>query len=275
VPGARHRTDATTWRIRPRALVALVVASAGLAASVWLTGGHDSAEASVPHSVFSDDFSGVRDSGLDTSKWLLDGDTGNGRLDGSGKLEVNRLMSTRKAFAEPFGHAEARIKVSREVGVWRAFGVVDKYGRVLRGKVEQLNKGADPTDGDDFHTYTIDWSPSAILWSVDGVPSLRQTPQERGLPLAIVLNLATDGHRPVRMSVDFVHVTAGAKAPVSTPSASPSSSASPQAAAWKTYTNYHAGDLVTFGGATYRVKEDHTALPAWTPKAVPDLFEKV
>jgi hypothetical protein len=175
----------------------------------------------------------------------------------------------------PFGHAEARIKVSREVGVWRAFGVVDKYGRVLRGKVEQLNKGADPTDGDDFHTYTIDWSPSAILWSVDGVPSLRQTPQERGLPLAIVLNLATDGHRPVRMSVDFVHVTAGAKAPVSTPSASPSSSASPQAAAWKTYTNYHAGDLVTFGGATYRVKEDHTALPAWTPKAVPDLFEKV
>ena len=281
MPGARHRTGATTWRIRPRALAALVVAGAGLAASVWLTGGHGSAEASVPHSVFNDDFSGVPDSGLDPSKWLLDGDPANGRLDGSGKLEVNRLMGTRKAFAEPFGHAEARIKVSREVGVWRAFGVVDKYGRVLRGKVEQLNKGADPTDGDDFHTYAIDWSPSATLWSVDGVPSLRQTPQERGLPLAIVLNLATDGHHPVRMIVDFVHVTAGAKAPVSTPSAAPSvsapaSSAPPRAAAaWKPYTNYHAGDLVTFGGTTYRVKENHTALPDWTPKAVPDLFERV
>src|SRR4051794_26956531 len=182
----------------------------GLAASVWLTGGHDSAEAAVPHAVFNDDFSDVRDSALDMRKWLLDGDTGNARQDGSGKLEVNRLMSTRKAFAEPFGHAEARIRVSREVGVWRAFGVVDKYGRVLRGKVEQLNKNADPTDGDDFHRYAIDWSPGSILWSVDGVPSLRLTPEEPGLPLAIVLNLATDGHRPVRMIVDFVHVTAGA-----------------------------------------------------------------
>ena len=40
---------------------------------------------------------------------------------------------------------------------------------------------------------------------------LKLTPEEPGLPIALVLNLATDGRRPARMVVDFVEVTAGEK----------------------------------------------------------------
>ncbi|MEV4349577.1 carbohydrate-binding protein [Actinoplanes sp. NPDC049596] len=284
--------------------MALAVAGVGLAAAIYLPGRNDVADASERRSSFSDNFDGHR---LDAAKWLIDGDDRENGRQRDGQLVVDRLMSTRKAFAQPFGHAEARIKVDRESGPWRAFGVVDKYGRVLRGTLETLDEDADPTSGDDFHTYVIDWSPEAIVWSVDGKPALRLVPDEPGLPIALVLNLATDGRRPGRMVVDFVTVTAGSK-PVPTPSvsatseppsAAPTSSAPPSSApassaptskaptskaptskppaapAWKTFTDYKAGDLVTYGGATYRVKEAHTSLPGWEPTALPNLFQKV
>ncbi|XVU24618.1 carbohydrate-binding protein [Actinoplanes sp. CA-054009] len=292
---ARHRTVTSRWPIRPRAVAALAVAIVGLAAAIYLPGRNDVADASERRSSFSDDFGGER---LDAGKWLIDGDDRENGRQRDGELVVDRLMSTRKAFAQPFGHAEARIKVDRESGPWRAFGVVDKYGRVLRGTLETLDEDADRTSGDDFHLYVIDWSPTAIVWSVDGRPALRLVPDEPGLPIALVLNLATDGRRPGRMVVDFVKVTASYKplpapsAPSSEPapssaapssaapsSAAPSSaaptSAAPTVPAWKAFTAYAAGDLVTYKGVTYRVKEAHTSLPGWEPTALPNLFEKV
>ncbi|GAB2628636.1 hypothetical protein Aab01nite_21760 [Paractinoplanes abujensis] len=287
------------WLIRPRAALALVVAGAGLAAAVFFTGQGGVAVAAEHRPVFDDSFDGRRGEPLDPARWLLDGDERHGRLDGDGNLVVDRLISTRQAFAEPYGHAEARIKVRRSAGPWRAFGAVDKFGRVLRGDVEVLDKNADPVSGRRFHTYAIDWSPEAVIWSVDGKPSLKLTPEEP-LPIALVLNLATDGRRPGRMEVDFVKVTAGSKpmpaptAPSATPtSATPTSAAPPPAkpttpppakpttpppakpAAWKAFTDYQAGDRVTFEGATYEVKEAHTALPGWEPSALPNLFKKV
>ncbi|WP_164842205.1 carbohydrate-binding protein [Actinoplanes solisilvae] len=266
---ARHRS---TWSIRPRAIIALAVACVGLAGAVYLTGQSDVASAAEHRPVFDDDFQGERGTDLDRSKWLLDGDNHNARLDGEGNLIVDRLISTRQAFAEPFGHAEARVKVRRVNGPWRAFSAVDKYGRVLRGKVEKLD--GDAATGDDFHTYAIDWTPETVVWSVDGQPSLKLTPDEPGLPIALVLNLATDGQRPARMVVDFVRVTAGEK-PQPMPTVSSSAPPAPAAPPWKVRTSYAPGDLVTFKGATYRVKEAHTALPGWEPSALPNLFTKV
>ncbi|MBM2621117.1 family 16 glycosylhydrolase [Actinoplanes sp. LDG1-06] len=300
---ARHRSGRSKL---PRALALLAVASAGLAGTIFFTGQGGVAVASEHRPVFDDSFGGERGAGLDRSRWLLDGDERHGRQDGDGTLVVDRLISTRRAFAEPYGHAEARIKVRRAAGPWRAFGVVDKYGRVLRGNVETLDRDADPTSGRSFHTYTIDWTPRSVIWSVDGRPSLKLTPDEPGLPIALVLNLATDGRRPARMEVDFVKVTAGKKpmpAPT-TPSAAPSSPpsstppaapttppatskppaappatskppAAPKPAAWKAFTDYEAGDLVTYEGVTYQVKEAHTALPGWEPSALPNLFKKL
>jgi hypothetical protein len=285
---ARHRTGGSKWSIRPRSLAALAVATAGLAASIWLPGRNDAASASVSHPAFADDFAGTRGSALDLAKWSLDGDPGNSVQDGDGDLVVTRLLRTRQAFGQKYGHAEARIEASRETGAWRAFSVLDRYGRLIPGRLQTLRGGIDPTDGDGFHTYAIDWSPKAIVWSVDGHPSLRLLPDNAPDGIVLVLNLATDGADPVRMIVDFVHVSVfgrPGRLPSEPPSESPSVSPSPTptpsrttapaAAPWKPFTDYKAGDLVTFGGSTYKVKEAHTSLPDWKPPAVPNLFQKV
>jgi hypothetical protein len=242
------------------------------------------------------------------TKWSLDGDSDNGVQDGDGNLVVTRLLRTRQAFAQKYGHAEARIETTRPTGAWRAFSVLDRYGRVIPGRLQTLRGGIDPTDGDEFHTYAIDWSPKAIVWSVDGHPSLRLLPENPADGIVLVLDLATDGRPPVRMSVDFVHVSifgrpgwlpspspsdspssspsdspspSPSDSPSPSPSVTPSSSPSPKptpsktASPWKPFTNYQAGDLVTYQGATYRVKEAHTSLPGWEPTALPNLFQKV
>jgi hypothetical protein len=306
---ARHRPGTSTWSIRPRSLAALAVAAAGLAASIWLPGRHDAASAAVAHPAFADDFSGAQGSPLDPARWNLDGGADNGVQDGDGNAAVTRLLRTRESFSQKYGHAEARIEASRATGVWRAFSVLDRYGRLIPGRLQTLRGGVDPTAGDDFHTYAIDWSPKAIVWSVDGHPSLRLLPTKPADGVVLVLNLATDGMSPVRLIVDFVHVSvygraglnpipsspspsapsspsassspSGSPSPApsqTSPSATPSpapSKTTPAASPWKPFTNYQAGDLVTYEGATYKVLEAHTSLPGWEPTALPSLFQKV
>ncbi len=298
---ARHRTGTSSWLIRPRALAALAVAAAGLAFAVWLPSRDDVASATVQsrsaaifgRSAFADDFS--RDHDLDRSKWSLHGSGGGAEVD-DGRLVVSRLITSRQRFTAKFGHAEARIKVSRAPGVWRAFAVLDENGRVPDGTLEPIEGGIDPTSGRNFHTYVIDWTPDTVTWSVDHRPSLRLTRSEPGGALTLVLNLATDGRSPARMVVDFVQVFTSNAAPpgtspspspsTSTPSESPSPSESPTASAtptqsptatvsaWKPFTDYQPGDLVSFGGKTFRVLEAHTSLPGWEPPKLPNLFAK-
>jgi Glycosyl hydrolases family 16 len=305
---ARHRTGTSKWSIRPRSLAALAVAAAGLAASIWLPGRNDAADAAVAHPAFADDFNGVQGSPLDLTKWNVDGDGDNGVLDGDGNLVLTRLLRTRQSFSQRYGHAEARIEASRADGVWRALSVLDRYGRTIPGKLQTLRGGIDPTTGDDFHTYAIDWSPTAIVWSVDGHPSLRLLPTKPADGIVLVLDLATDGNPPVRMIIDFVHVSVYGRpgmnpapgrpsnapsrpsdsptrpsqpsdspsqptSPSATPSPTPS--ATPTASPWKPFTNYVTGDLVTYEGVTYKVLQAHTSLPGWEPPALPSLFQKV
>jgi cell division septation protein DedD len=309
---ARHRTGESKWSIRPRSLAALAIAAAGLAASIWLPGRNDAASASVSHPAFADDFGGAQGAPLDLTKWSLDGDPGNGVQDGDGDLVVTRLLRTREAFGQKYGHAEARIEAGRASGVWRAFSVLDRYGRIIPGRLQTLRGGVDPTGDDSFHTYAIDWSPKAIVWSIDGHPSLRLLPDHTPDGIVLVFNLATDGRSPVRMIIDFMHVSVyGRSGPLPTPSGTsassspspsttspstpspstpspstpsptttspsptPSKTTAPAASPWKAYTNYKAGDLVTYEGVTYKVKEAHTSLPGWEPPALPDLFQKV
>jgi hypothetical protein len=301
---ARHRTGGSKWSIRPRSMAALAVAAAGLLASIWLPGRNDAASAAVAHPAFADDFGGASGTALDLSKWNLDGETGNGVQDGDGDLVVTRLLRTKQAFGQKYGHAEARIEAGRASGAWRAFSVLDRYGRVIPGRLQTLRGGIDPTDDDGFHTYAIDWSPKAIVWSIDGHPSLRLLPDNPPDGIVLVFNLATDGMSPVRMIIDFVHVSIYGRSgwqqpseqpssgppsgqpsgsPSVTPSASsppsptptPSKTTAPAATPWKAFTDYKAGDLVTYEGATYKVKEAHTSLPDWEPPAVPNLFQKV
>ena len=112
-----------TW-LRPRLVVAFVVATAGLVTAVWLPTRNDSADAaernrsndsrrdndrernrSLP--VFADDFSGKRGSTVDPAKWALRTDrvggglqfsqsTRNARLDGDGPLARHLVVLPRR-----------------------------------------------------------------------------------------------------------------------------------------------------------------------------------
>jgi hypothetical protein len=321
---ARHRTGTRAWWIRPKAAGLLAVAVTGLAVAVWLPGRSDVASADVQglnparfgRSIFSDDFTGTQGSGLDLAKWSLLRDNGAPASSGAriedGELQVSRLLRSKQTFTDAFGHAEARIKVRRENGVWRAFSVLDENGRVPQGSLETIDGGIDPTSGRNFHTYAIDWSPETVVWSVDGKPSLRLVREDDGSPLTLVLNLATDGRSAARMVVDFVRVFTNSSAPPTAAPSSPSSQSpapapssespspaptskspapapttkspspsappattAPAAAPWAAFTKYAVGDLVTFKGVTYRVLEAHTALPGWEPTKLPNLFAKV
>ena len=291
-------------------ITAFAVAGVGLAAAVWLPARNDVASAAEAPAAFADEFTGPQGAPLDSDKWMVQRRARDTVLDGDGHLAVSRLLISKVSFGQPYGHAEASIKVRRATGPWRAFAVLDPSGRVLGGKFDVLDADADPISGGDFHTYAVDWAPESIVWSVDGRPSLRLTPKVAARPLFVVLNLATDGKSPVRMLVDFVRVTTGgdptpsasasasasaSPAPPASASASPappaSASASPAppasatakpkptptkaAPAWKPFTKYAVGDLVSYKGVTYRVKEAHTSLPGWEPTALPSLFTKV
>ncbi|NUS54246.1 MAG: hypothetical protein HOV66_05200, partial [Streptomycetaceae bacterium] len=69
--------------------------------------------------------------------------------------------------------------------------------------------------------------------------------------------------------------------PSASPSVSPSKSASPSPTAtgsypaWVANHAYAAGDLVTYGGHTYKCLQPHTSLVGWEPPNVPALWQLI
>ncbi|MFD8305093.1 family 16 glycosylhydrolase [Streptomyces sp. NPDC059690] len=167
-------------------------------------------------------------------------------------------LNTAKAFTQKYGHFESRIKVPRGQGVWPAFWMLgDDLGSAgwpNSGEIDIVeNVGSEPgtvhgtihgpgysgsggigaaytlpngkSFADDFHVFAVDWSPSAIKWSVDGQVYETRTPADVGgnkwvydHPFFIILNFAVGGDWPgspdattsfpQTMTVDYVHVTA-------------------------------------------------------------------
>jgi beta-glucanase (GH16 family) len=134
-------------------------------------------------------------------------------------------------------------------------------------------------------------------------------PFSLNLDLAVDARLSRNTRAPQRMLVDFVHVTAldektppsddptaapttapateppateppteppATTAPTTAPpTTAPPTTAPPAATPWKPFTDYIAGQIVTFGGVEYQVQETHTSLPGWEPPALPSLFKKL
>jgi beta-glucanase (GH16 family) len=167
-------------------------------------------------------------------------------------------LNTAQAFTQAYGRFEARIKVPRGQGVWPAFWMLgDNLGSVgwpNSGEIDVMeNVGKEPgtvhgtihgpgysgsggigaaytlPDGkafaDDFHVFAVDWSPTAITWSVDGQAYETRTPADVNgnkwvydHPFFVILNLAVGGDWPgspdsgtsfpQTMTVDYVRVSA-------------------------------------------------------------------
>ncbi|MGW4438724.1 family 16 glycosylhydrolase [Streptomyces sp. NPDC004596] len=166
-------------------------------------------------------------------------------------------FNTARTFSQAYGHFESRIKIPRGRGVWPAFWMLGNdlgsAGWPNSGEIDIMeNVGYEPgvvhgtihgpgysgsgglgaaytlPDGkafaDDFHVFAVDWSPTAITWSVDGHVYETRTPADLGgnkwvydHPFFLVLNLAVGGDWPgspdsaasfpQTMTIDYVRVS--------------------------------------------------------------------
>jgi len=163
-------------------------------------------------------------------------------------------LKTQGKFTQAYGRFEARIKIPRGQGLWPAFWMLgDNIGSVgwpNSGEIDIMeNVGFEPNTvhgtlhgpgysgccglggsrtigsplADAFHTYTIDWEPTAVTWYLDGVQYSRHTSSEVSNwvfnhPFFMLLNVAVGGNWPgspnsttvfpQTMTVDYVRVYA-------------------------------------------------------------------
>ncbi|MFK3981312.1 lytic polysaccharide monooxygenase [Micromonospora sp. NPDC050397] len=60
-----------------------------------------------------------------------------------------------------------------------------------------------------------------------------------------------------------------------TPPPNPTTPPPPAGGTWATGTAYAVGSTVTYGGASYRCRQAHTAIPGWEPPNVPALWQQI
>ena len=177
--------------------------------------------------------------------------------DGATRYYTSGRVQTEGLFQTKYGELEARIKLPAGQGLWPAFWALgsdfDRVGWPASGEIDVMEAlGKDPftvfgsihgpstaplgrygltsythsraslTAG--FHVYGVTWSPSKIIFTLDGVPYATRTPAsvragDRWVfnkPFYLLLNLAVGGHWPgppnastpfpANMLVDWVRV---------------------------------------------------------------------
>lgn len=128
------------------------------------------------------------------------------------------IITSYGKFDQAYGYAEMRAKVPKGQGFWPAFwlytmnpnfsdeiDVMEILGRAPNTvhmthhfwKVDHLGQhGSSYTGPDfsqDFHTYGVYWSPTQLIWYVDGVERYRDTEWIPSRRLFILVNLAIGG----------------------------------------------------------------------------------
>src|SRR5690349_8423112 len=227
----RHSAPQQPSWLRPRAVVAIVVATAGLATAIWLPTRNDKADAAERDrsgwnnrngwtdgngrnrslTAFADDFTGAAGGPADPAKWGLRTDRVGGgmqfsqsnvRLDGNGNLvlvlraENNGFSAARLFSKEPLrgttGHLEARIQAPAGRSLRPAAELVS----AARPSAGALNLLAAPVADGDFHTYAVDWKPGQVVLSVDGNQVDRRAPVgvDLGQPFRLALSLAVSNN---------------------------------------------------------------------------------
>jgi beta-glucanase (GH16 family) len=153
------------------------------------------------------------------------------------------IIHTQGKFSQEYGRFSIRAKLPKGKGYWPAFWLLpaksnfpleidvfeylghkphvvylsqhwsDAAGHHLhRTHASKIN--ANFSTG--FHTFTLDWSPDELRWSIDGVTQFRSTSNIPNVPMFLLINLAVGGkwpgnpdsttHFPASMQVDYVHV---------------------------------------------------------------------
>ena len=128
------------------------------------------------------------------------------------------LVQTRGRFATAYGRIEVRAKVPSSKGIWPAHWTLPDAGQwppeidIMELKGSQPNTiymthhfgvwpnvqnhggtYTGPNYALDFHTYSVEWSPTRIDWKIDGVMRFSSTDSIPKEPFFIILNTAVGG----------------------------------------------------------------------------------
>lgn len=160
-----------------------------------------------------------------------------------GMAFTSGMVASHEKFGQRYGWFEARMKLPRGKGLWPAFwllpenrtwppeiDIMEHKGRLadhvwLTLHLPQPGTWRPKSDGKEwsgpdftagFHTFAVEWEPSAMRWYVDGVERhtfQRATPD---VPMYLILNLAVGGDwdgdpdattpLPAEMLVEWVRV---------------------------------------------------------------------
>jgi beta-glucanase (GH16 family) len=131
---------------------------------------------------------------------------GKGLLPAGWLLLANRLLPYEVDIFEIPGETSQQVYMTYH---WRdAHGVNRQESGTFGG----------PDFSDSFHTFSVEWSPSSLIWFVDGVERFRSYQDVPPMPMYILINLAVGGEWvgdpdastqfPAVLDVDYVRVYA-------------------------------------------------------------------
>jgi beta-glucanase (GH16 family) len=161
---------------------------------------------------------------------------------GKQRAYTSGMMTTYGKFSQEYGRFEIRCRVPKGKGMWPAFWLLpeplgwppeidvleilghepNKVYMTHHFRDEQKKRGSHggswsgPDFSDRFHEFAVEWSPQAVVWSVDGTERFRS---EKSVPhgkMYILVNLAVGGdwpgapnektQLPAAFEVDYVRV---------------------------------------------------------------------
>lgn len=160
----------------------------------------------------------------------------------NGMEYTSGVITTHQSFQFTYGQVEARLRVPAGQGLWPALWLLDYNGsaneidilEILGNQPDILYMAmhypdsngesqntmesyAGPDFSADYHIFSVDWSPTAVIWYVDGIERYRMTDHVPTQPMYLIINLAVGGDWPgapddttifpASFDIDYIRVT--------------------------------------------------------------------
>jgi serralysin len=148
-------------------------------------------------------------------------------------------ITTKGSFSQLYGYFEMKASVPSAAGAWPAFWLLPADGswppeldvmEILGDSPQTVYQSWHSYSGqqtavafapqtvDGMHTYGVLWSPTELIWYLDGVETLRApTPTDMNKPMFMIANMAMGGGwagavdpaaLPADMKIDYIHAYA-------------------------------------------------------------------
>ncbi|OGO61472.1 MAG: hypothetical protein A2032_06920 [Chloroflexi bacterium RBG_19FT_COMBO_49_13] len=151
------------------------------------------------------------------------------------------ILTTQSTFSQQYGYFSIRAKLPKGQGFWPAFWMLpaqpaypaeidvfemlggdpstiymsNHWRSASQGHLKNIISYQGPDFSTDFHTFSLLWIPSVLVWYVDGVEQYRTSDGIPDMPMFLLANLAIGGSWPGNpdtttpfpssMEIDYIH----------------------------------------------------------------------